>query len=486
MFKLIVTVSLKKELPIEWLKQRGLTILTTQAIESGALKGLDTGMIKDPLIVITGVGPEQAQRAAKAIATELTPLFVLHIGTCGVLRRDLPLRRWLRPRWLSSSNNEEPLVVDPRIPLPVYIDLTDIRLHEVSKPFRGSLDGIDAVDMECYSQARIFKQAGISFHALKFGTDYADEKRDSQYQQSLSALQEAIRGLFSFLNKTPDANRLSVVIPVFNRASTIRRAIDSVLGQTVRPAEIIVVDDASTDETPDVLKTYNSQIRTIRLTQNRGASFARNRGVRDSTGEWIAFLDSDDCWKVEKTMNQIGYLKRYPYFEILQSEEIWIRKGKRVNPCRHHKKPEGWAWEPSLRRCLISPSGVMMKRELFFRYGMFREDYPVCEDYDLWLKITRNHPVGLEPSFGVVKFGGHDDQLSRRYPAMDRFRVQSLMEQYDKEPYPEFREKLKKVINEKLSILYNGYKKRGRWEDVRWCEHIWQRIGYEEELAENL
>ncbi len=478
-FKLIITVSLKKELPLEWLKQRGLTILTTEAIESGALKGLDKGMIKDPLIVITGVGPEQAKRAAKVIATELSPLFVLHIGTCGLLRRDLPLRRWLRPGWLTASHNEEPLLVDPGIPLPLCVKLKDIRLHEVSKPFTGSLDGIDAVDMECYSQAKVFKQSGISFHALKFGTDYADEKRDSSYLKSLPLFHEAVKELFGFLDESPEADDVSVIIPVYNRAATVKRAIDSVLNQSLSPGEIIVVDDGSTDNTPEVLKGYKDRIRVLRLGENLGPSAARNKGVLESSGRWIAFLDSDDYWDETKLEKQIGFLKQHPYFEILQSEEIWIRKGRRVNPCRHHKKPEGWAWEPSLRRCLISPSGVMMKRELFLRYGGFREDYPVCEDYDLWLKITRHHPVGLEPSFGVVKFGGHSDQLSRRYPAMDRFRVQSLFEQFEREPYPEFREKLREVINEKLSILYNGYKKRERWADVRWCEQVWQRIGYE-------
>ncbi|NOX20038.1 MAG: glycosyltransferase [Nitrospirae bacterium] len=486
MFKLVITVSLKKELPLQWLKDRGLTILTTQAIESGALKGLDTKKIKDPLIVVTGVGPQQANRAAKAIATNLTPLFVLHIGTCGILRKDLPLRKWLRPRWLSSSCSEELLMIDPRIPLPVYTDLTDIRLHEVSRPFRGSLDGIDAVDMECYSQARVFKQAGISFHALKFGTDYADHNRDNQYHESLPVLHDAIKQLFSFLDGQFAGEDVSVVIPVYNRPDLVKRAIDSVLNQSLSPGEIIVVDDGSTDNTWEVLKNYKNPIRAIRLEENLGPSAARNKGVLESTGRWIAFLDSDDYWKEDKIERQLEYLKRYPYFEILQSEEIWIRNGKRVNPCKHHKKPEGWAWEPSLRRCLISPSGVMMKRDIFFRYGPFREDFPVCEDYDLWLKITRGHPVGLEPSFTVVKYGGHGDQLSRRYPAMDRFRVKSLFEQFEREPYPEFREKLKEVINEKLKILYKGYKKRSRWEDVKWCEQIWQRIGYEKVLVENL
>ncbi len=484
MFKLVITVSLKKELPLEWLKERGLQVLSSQAISSGALKSFDHKNHKDPLIVLTGVGPQRARIAAELIVRHLKPLFVLNIGSCGLTNRALPLGVWLRPRWVSSAHSDRTLLLDPRIPIPLKKKPVDIRLHEVEKPFSGRLSGIDAVDMECYSQAEVFRKHGVAFHALKFGTDYADEHRDTQYLSSLPLLQEAVKGLLSFVEERVSPERISVVIPVFNRASTIKRAIDSVIEQTSRPSEIIVVDDGSTDGTGDVLKAYDGRIRAIGLSENRGPSVARNIGVMESSGDWIAFLDSDDYWQRRKLEQELEYLKGYPFFEILQSEEIWIRKGKRVNPCKHHKKPEGWAWEPSLKRCLISPSGVLIKRELFLRYGMFREDFPVCEDYDLWLKITRNHPVGLVPEFGVVKFGGHPDQLSRRFRAMDRFRVQSLLEQYEQESYPEFREKLREEIEVKLKVLYRGYKKRNRKEDIIWCEHVLKVIGYEDKEIE--
>ncbi|MBI4683189.1 MAG: glycosyltransferase, partial [Nitrospirae bacterium] len=203
--------------------------------------------------------------------------------------------------------------------------------------------------------------------------------------------------------------------------------LDSVLSQSCKPEEIIVVDDCSTDGTGDILDSYEDKITVVHLPQNSGPSKARNEGIKHARTEWLAFLDSDDYWEKDKLKDQVEYLRRCPFYEILQSEEVWIRNGKRVNACKHHKKPFGWIWQQSLERCLISPSGVLVKKSLLERYGSFDESLPVCEDYDLWLKISRHHPVGLETSLSVVKYGGHKGQLSHQYPAMDRFRVKSLV-----------------------------------------------------------
>jgi GT2 family glycosyltransferase len=188
-------------------------------------------------------------------------------------------------------------------------------------------------------------------------------------------------------------------------------------------------------------------------------------------------MDSDDCWDKDKLKRQVAYLKKYPFYEIIQSEEIWIRKGVRVNPCKHHKKPIGWIWEPSLERCLVSPSGVLIKKSLLERYGMFDESLPACEDYDLWLKISRNHPVGLEPSFSVIKYGGHEDQLSKKYPAIDRFRVKSLFNMLKKEELPHFRKKIIPILEKKLYILIQGYEKRQKLKDAEECREILNSLG---------
>ena len=250
----------------------------------------------------------------------------------------------------------------------------------------------------------------------------------------------------------------------------IKDSIESILSQSYPPEEIIVVNDASTDKTQDILKSFGDKLTCLFLPRNSGPSRARNEGIKHAKTEWIAFLDSDDLWEKDKLKKQIAYLNQYPFYQILQSEEEWIRNGKRVNPCKHHKKPEGWIWEPSLERCLVSPSGVLVKRSLLERYGLFDESLPVCEDYDLWLKISRHHPVGLEPSLSIVKYGGHKDQLSRQYPAMDRFRVRSLARLLKNEQHPDFRKKIISVFEKKLKILIKGYEKRQKWRDADECK----------------
>jgi glycosyltransferase involved in cell wall biosynthesis len=232
------------------------------------------------------------------------------------------------------------------------------------------------------------------------------------------------------------------------------------------PEEIVVVNDGSTDGTQEALKSYGDKLTCIFFPQRYGPSKARNEGIQHAKTDWVAFLDSDDSWKKNKLKDQVEYLRKYPFYQILQSEEIWIRNGVRVNPCKHHAKPEGWIWEQSLERCLVSPSGVLIKKTLLEKYGKFDEGLPVCEDYDMWLKISRHHPVGLEPSFSVIKYGGHEDQLSRKYPAMDRFRVQSLARLLKNELHPDFKKKIIYILEEKLKILIKGYEKREKWKDA--------------------
>ncbi len=125
---------------------------------------------------------------------------------------------------------------------------------------------------------------------------------------------------------------VSVVIPVFNRPRRVCRAIDSVLSQSRPAQEIIVVDDGSSDTTVRSLQKYGGQIEMIRHNTNRGVSAARNSGIKKARGEWIALLDSDDEWMVHKLKKQSAFFKARPDLQIAQCQEIWLRRGKRVNP----------------------------------------------------------------------------------------------------------------------------------------------------------
>lgn len=220
---------------------------------------------------------------------------------------------------------------------------------------------------------------------------------------------------------------VSVIIPTYNRAGRLLRAISSVLYQTFTYSEVIVVDDGSDDGTADCLKPVMKQIKYIRHPDNLGVSAARNRGLKASQCPFVAFLDSDDYWLPRKLSTQMAFFNRNPEAVACQTEEIWIRNGIRVNPGKRHLKPSGDIFVPSLRLCLVSPSAVMLKRSLLDEVGLFDEDLPACEDYELWLRISCRYPIHLIPSHLVVKEGGNPDQLSLKVKGLDQFRIKALV-----------------------------------------------------------
>ena len=260
--------------------------------------------------------------------------------------------------------------------------------------------------------------------------------------------------------------KFSVIIPVFNRENFIKRAVESVLNQSYKNFELIVVNDGSTDKTLDVIKNYPIKIISQ---ENRGVSSARNRGIKASYGDIITFLDSDDEWKKDKLKIQANFFMNNPEYKIHQTDEIWIKNGKFLNKKRIHQKKEGYIFYDSLHLCLISPSAVAIKREIFDEVGLFREDFEVCEDYELWLRITKKYPVGFSPEKMVIKHGGHKDQLSQKYFAMDRWRVKALL------PFCDDKKALEVAIK-KCEILVNGAKKRKNREILKEFEPILKEL----------
>jgi len=261
--------------------------------------------------------------------------------------------------------------------------------------------------------------------------------------------------------KTSDIT-FSVIVPVYNRAETILRAIESVLSQSRLADEIIVVDDGSDDRTALVLQKHSEKIQLIQQ-QNKGVSSARNTGIKSSSGNWIALLDSDDQWLPDKLLMAERFIKEHPNSLVFQSEELWVRNGKRVNPKNKHKKYDGYIYKQSLPLCIVSPSAALIKRSLFDELGYFDESLPVCEDYDMWLRVSRKYPIGLDPIPGIIKYGGHPDQLSAKYWGMDRFRIIAMEKQLADLDLPDKMRywTLKEVVS-KIKILINGYKKRDK------------------------
>ena len=256
--------------------------------------------------------------------------------------------------------------------------------------------------------------------------------------------------------------KISVIIPTYNRRHTLERAIDSVLSQTFKPFEIIIVDDGSEDGTRNWVQEAYPSIKYI-YQSNNGVSSARNKGIISSRGSWIALLDSDDEWMPEKLEDQVIFINENPGSLFCHTNEIWIRNGVRVNQMKKHKKYGGDIFKYCLDMCRISPSSSLIKKEVFEDVGLFDESLTVCEDYDLWLRITANYTILFLDRPLIKKYGGHADQLSRVPEGIEQYRIQSLekilsMSILDQDQFLS----AKDMLIHKLKIYSQGLKKRNR------------------------
>jgi glycosyltransferase involved in cell wall biosynthesis len=162
--------------------------------------------------------------------------------------------------------------------------------------------------------------------------------------------------------------KISLIIPTYNRCAPLKRALNSVLQQTLAPDEIIVVDDGSTDDTATMIKKDFPHV-TYLWQENKGVSAARNKGIQHAKSEWLAFLDSDDTWLANKLTLQAQALAQAPTIKVCHTEEIWIRNGIRVNAMNKHKKTGGWIFKHCLPLCAMSPSSIMIHRSIFADIG---------------------------------------------------------------------------------------------------------------------
>lgn len=260
---------------------------------------------------------------------------------------------------------------------------------------------------------------------------------------------------------------VSVVITTFNREPVLRRALDSVLAQTTPPAEVIVVDDGSTDSTGTTVKSSYKDV-VYFYQSSQGVSSARNAGIEIATSDWIAFLDSDDAWLPSKLVSQIKALANESGLKFCHTNEIWIRNNVRVNQKLKHQKFGGWIYRKCLPMCVISPSSVLIHRSVLEHIGCFDERLPACEDYDLWLRICAHYPVLYLSEPLITKYGGHTDQLSRRYWGMDRFRVTALEKMMSCGSLAHGdRAATVEILLNKIRVVLTGARKRGNDELIR-------------------
>ena len=260
--------------------------------------------------------------------------------------------------------------------------------------------------------------------------------------------------------------KISVIIPTYNRKHTLQRAIDSVLAQTFKPFEIIIVDDGSKDGTKEWLLQNYPSVQYIHQ-PNNGVSSARNKGIQISQGSWIALLDSDDEWMPEKLEYQSRFLEMNRDSSFCHTNEIWIRNGVRVNQMKKHKKYGGDIFKYCLDICRISPSSSIIKKDVFEEVGAFDESLTVCEDYDLWLRVTAKFNILFLDEPLIKKYGGHLDQLSRVPEGIEQYRIRSLEKILSMGSLTEtqFRS-AKDMLIHKLNIYAKGLKKRDKYEEL--------------------
>jgi glycosyltransferase involved in cell wall biosynthesis len=225
----------------------------------------------------------------------------------------------------------------------------------------------------------------------------------------------------------PLAEPVSVIIPTYNRKKFLGKAIDSVLDQTYRSFELLIIDDGSDDGTDKFVASYGNAVRYLHQ-DNLGVAAARNTGIRAARHDLLAFLDSDDTFAPEKLALQVAAMAARPEYLVSHTDEIWYRRGKLLNQKNRHAREGGNIFDRCLELCAVGMSTSMVRRRLFDETGLFDEELPCCEDYDLWLRVSAVFHFLLVAQPLTIKDGGREDQLSRIHRVgMDRFRITSIL-----------------------------------------------------------
>lgn len=250
---------------------------------------------------------------------------------------------------------------------------------------------------------------------------------------------------------------VSVIIPTFNRRDYLPIALDSVLAQTYTDYEIIVIDDGSSDDTREILAPYAERIRYY-YQENRGIAGARNRGIEESQGTYLALLDSDDYWLPRKLECQMEVFRKNPGLGMVATRCSSISAQGRFRQLNRPGK-SGRILTDLFRSNFIRTSSALITRECLDRVGLFDTSLPECEEYDLWLRIAHRYPVGFinEPLtvYTDNPHGVSTDSLAGRL-----IRIRVLEKEYLKECIP--RALYRRRMARNYHYLGRHYIKRGK------------------------
>jgi glycosyltransferase involved in cell wall biosynthesis len=205
---------------------------------------------------------------------------------------------------------------------------------------------------------------------------------------------------------------ISVIIPTYNSARYLKEAIDSVLAQNIQSLEIIVVDDGSTDETEQAVASYAELKKIVYLKKNNGGpASARNFGIKNSTGEFIAFLDADDIWNPDKLAKQMTLFKD-PRVGLVYSRRIFLPNNK----LDQERLYSGFVTKELINNNFITNSSVIIRRAIYNQAGPFREEkrFIAIEDYNFWLRISTLCQFAYSDE-GLVYYRTHGNQISNTY-----------------------------------------------------------------------
>ena len=204
--------------------------------------------------------------------------------------------------------------------------------------------------------------------------------------------------------------------------------------------------------------------RARQSSKQKGISAARNTGIAAAKSEWLAFLDDDDLWLPSKLEEQFKLIAAEGGRHLLcHCNEKWLRQGKHLNQLAKHSKSGGQIYLKCVELCCVSPSAAVVHKSAFEKYGGFDEAMPVCEDYDMWLRMCAYEEVLFSPKVLLQKNSGaaNQPQLSKVYWGMDRFRIYALQKMLKDDKLPsEYREASEASINKRLGILATGAEKR--------------------------
>lgn len=220
---------------------------------------------------------------------------------------------------------------------------------------------------------------------------------------------------------------VSVIIPSYNAGRWIKSTIDSALAQTYSNIEIIVVDDGSTDESVSIISENFPEVKLITQT-NQGVAAARNKGIENSSGEWIAFLDADDIWLPNKIRDQFELLATDPEAKMAYSAwHVWPSQTPSPDPellcdlqnirenTDEFRGPSGWIYPELLEDCYVWTSTVLAKRTLFGQIGNFDATLKIGEDYDLWLRASQSTKI-LRVAKPLALYRIHPTSLTKSTP----------------------------------------------------------------------